>query len=338
MVYDYTAAANGMFDKVTETFFYNQNTGGNYQQPIYHGGRIIGYREYSLEAEDILKFHVSPDPTVYGNIVVNYYDENNNFLGNQYVEIPVHYKEANQTIYEICHNNDFKPSDYHHDGMIDVDLDFDNPSDATLNAIYHAGSINIYYKLRTFTKTVVYYRGNSRIGSKDLFYTIQDIEDAHTLADLGVDVDLYASEDYKPGRIYFNEQVIADDDIQTFIDASSPIVVYDEYTAQEKPNLLYLNYYRQGAYDNTLITPDTDPNYLDCDLDAVVLNPNGAIKYVNHYHTALYEDEEQDYFIPYQVDVIANYVPVHKGPARRYSTLAEIVDKGRYTIVEERAG
>ena len=337
-VYDYVAAANGMFDKVTETFFYNQNTGGNYQQPVYHSGKIIGWREYSIEAEDILKFHVSADPSVYGNIVVNYYDENNKFLGNQYVEIPVHYKEANQTIYEICHYNDFKPSDYHHDGMIDFDTDFDHPSDATLNAIYHAGSINIYYKLRTFTKTVVYYKGNTRVGSKDLFYTIKDIQDAKTLADLGIDVDLYADPDYKPGRIYFNEQVIADDDIQTFIDASSPIVVYDEYTRVEKPNLLYLNYYRQGAYDNTLITPDKDPNYLDCDLDAVVLNPNGAIKYVNHYHTALYEDEEQDYFIAYQVDVVANYVPVHKGPARRYSTLAEIVDKGRYTIVEERDG
>lgn len=338
IIYDYVAAANGMFDKVTETFFYNQNTGGNYQQPRYHNGRIIGYNEYSLESEDILQFHVSPDPTVYGNIVVNYYDENNNFLGNQYVEIPVHYKEANQTIYEICHYNDFKPSEFHHDGMIDIDLDFTHPDDTTLHSIYTAGAINIYYKLKTFTKTVVYYRGNSRIGSKDIFYTIQDIEDAHTLADLGIDVDLYASEDYKPGRIYFNEQILADSDIQTFIDAASPIVVYDEYTKVEKPDLLYLNYYRGGAYDNTLITPDQDPNYLDCDLDGVVLNPHGAIKYVNHYHTALYEDEEQDYFIAYQVDVVANYVPVHKGPARRYSTLAEIVDKGRYTIVEERDG
>ena len=42
-----------------------------------------------------------------------------------------------------------------------------------------------------------------------------------------------------------------------------------------------------------------DSNYLDCSLDAVVLNPNGAIKYYNHYHTALYEDEKFDYFIPY---------------------------------------
>ena len=223
--------------------------------------------------------------------------------------------------------------------MIDLDLDFDNPNDATLAAIYNAGAINVYYKLITFTKTVVYYRGNSRVGSRDLFYTLQDIQDAEDLEDLGIDVDLYESEDYKPGRIYFNEQVIADDDIKTFIDASSPIVVYDEYTAQEKPDLLYLNYYRGGAYDNSLITPDEDDeNYLDCDLDAVVLNPNGAIKYTNHYHSALYEDERQDYFIAYQVDVKANYVPVHKGPARRYNTLAIIIDKGRYTVIEERAG
>ena len=337
-VYDYTAAHNGMFDTVTETFFYNQNNGGSYVTPIYDGYTVIGTKEKVINPTDVFPLRVDNDPTIWGNIVVNYYDENNNFLGNQYVEIPVHYTEANTTIGEICHANEFKPTEFHHDGMMDVDLDFDNPTDATLEAIYRQGSINVYYKLITFTKTVVYYQGNTRVGSKDLFYTIQDIKDAESLEDLGIDVDLYASEDYKPGRIYFNEKVIADDDIKTFIDASSPIVVYDEYTKEEKPELLYLNYYRGGAYDNTLITPNEDPNYLDCDLDAVVLNPNGAIKYANHYHSALYEDEKQDYFIAYQVDVKANYVPVHKGPARRYNTLAIIVDKGRYTVIEERAG
>ena len=337
-IYDYTAAHNGMFDIVTETFFYNQNEGGNYMTPQYHAGRIIGINTKEVKPSDVFQLHVDNDPTVWGNIVVNYYDENNNFLGNQYVEIPVHYREANSTIGDICHANDFKPNEFYHDGMIDLDLDFDNPNDDTLKSIYDQGSINVYYKLITFTKTIVYYQGNTRVGSKDLFYTIQDIKEAEDLEDLGIDVNLYASEDYKPGRIYFNEEVIADDDIKTFIDASSPIVVYDEYTQEEKPNLLYLNYYRGGAYDNTLITPDEDPNYLDCDLDAVVLNPNGAIKYANHYHSALYEDEKQDYFIAYQVDVQANYVPVHKGPARRYNTLAIIVDKGRYTVLEEKAG
>ena len=112
-----------------------------------------------------------------------------------------------------------------------------------------------------------------------------------------------------------------------------------KFTKEERPDLLYVDYYREGAYDDELITLDEeDPNYLNCDLEAVVLNPKGAIKYLHHYHTALYEDEKQDYFIAYQVDVKANYVPVHKGPARRYNTLAIIIDKGRYTIIEERAG
>ena len=85
------------------------------------------------------------------------------------------------------------------------------------------------------------------------------------------------------------------------------------------------------------INPD-NPNYLDCNLDAVVLNPNGAIKYYNHYHTALYEDEKFDYFIPYQVKVINKYAGIHRGPARRYPTLAMIVAKDVYTITEERNG
>lgn len=338
-IYDYIAPGNGLFDKVTEIFFMNQNQGGDYTYPDWHGSTFLGYKNIVVKPEDVLPLHVDPDPTVYGNIVVNYYDDKNNFLGNQYVEIPVHYMENNETIYEICHYNDFKPNDFYHDGMIDIDLDLTKPTDATLKSIYEAGSINVFYKLITFTKTVVYYHDNVRVGSKDLFYSLEDIDKAETLADLGIDIDLYASENFAPGRVVFNEQVIADDDIKTFIDASSPIVVYDKLTKEEAPDLLYVEYYREGAYDDTLITLDeNDPNYLNCDLNAVVLNPSGAIKYLNHYHSALYEDEKQDYFIAYQVDVKANYVPVHKGPARRYNTLAVIVDKGRYTVVEERNG
>lgn len=337
-IYDYIAPANGMFDLVTETFYGNQNKGGKYSIPQGHGNKIY-YTDIEVLPEEVAELHVDNDPTVWGNIVVNYYDDENNFLGNQYVEIPVHYKEDNMSIYEICHNNDFKPSEFYHDGMIDIDLDLTKPTDATLKAIYDAGAINVYYKLITFTKTVVYYQGNTRVGSKDLFYSIKDIDNAESLADLGIDVDLYASDDFAPGRIVFNEQVIADDDIKTFIDASSPVVIYDKLTKEEAPNLLYVEYYRGGAYDDTLITLDEeDPNYLNCDLDAVVLNPHGCIKYLNHYHSALFEDEKQDYFIAYQVDVKANYVPVHKGPARRYATLAVIVDKGRYTILEEKDG
>ena len=74
------------------------------------------------------------------------------------------------------------------------------------------------------------------------------------------------------------------------------------------------------------INPD-NPNYLDCNLDGVVLNPNGAIKYLNHYHTALYEDEKFDYFIPYQVKVIDKYsgnIKVHVVP---FTELQEAIYK-----------
>ena len=107
---------------------------------------------------------------------------------------------------------------------------------------------------------------------------------------------------------------------------------------RRKHLLFYVEYYRGGASD-TLITLDPDnPNYLDCELDGVVLNPNGAIKYYNHYHSALYEDEKFDYFIPYQVKVLDRYTGIHRGPARRFPTLALIVDKDIYTIIEERNG
>jgi hypothetical protein len=137
----------------------------------------------------------------------------------------------------------------------------------------------------------------------------------------------------------FDESIIASSNIQNFIDAPSPIVVYDKLSQEEAPNLFYVEYYRGGASDDTLITLDPDnPNYLDCELDGVVLNPNGAIKYYNHYHSALYEDEKFDYFIPYQVKVLDRYTGIHRGPARRFPTLALIVDKDIYTIIEERNG
>ena len=232
-----------------------------------------------------------------------------------------------------------KPDDFHLDGFLDID-DPDSPIDnPTLKEIYEMGSANVMYKLRTFTKTIVYYQGNYRVGSKDIFYSIQDIENAHNLVDLGIDVDLYWNEDFAHGRVIFDEEIIASNDIQAFIDAPSPIVVYDKLSQEDAPNLFYVEYYRGGAYDETLITPDPDnENYFDCNLDGVVLNPNGAIKYYNHYHSALYEDEVFDYFIPYQVKVLNKYTGIHRGPARKFPTLATIVEKPVLTITEERNG
>ena len=78
------------------------------------------------------------------------------------------------------------------------------------------------------TKTIVYYKDNYRVGSKDLFYSENDIKNAKTLKDLGIDLDLYWDENFKHGKIVFNESIIADDDIKAFIDAPSPIVVYEK--------------------------------------------------------------------------------------------------------------
>ena len=89
---------------------------------------------------------------------------------------------------------------------------------------------------------------------------------------------------------------------------------------------------------NSITLDENSSNYLNCDLTATVLNPNGAIKYLNHFHTALHEDETYDYFIPYQVKVINKYAGIHRGPARKYQSLAMIIDKDVYTIIEERNG
>ena len=372
-IYNFTAPANGLFDKITEIFFTNDNDGGTYTYVSGEHGKNFTVKKETITADQVEPLNVIDDFTEWGKITVNYYDENNKFLNNQYVTIPLHINENDTSCAETLHYNDFNPdTDLYHDGMIDVDgelkdinkwvdekynlktpitpngrrlvdykygEDGTEPTDKFLKDIYNAGSVNIYYKLKTFTKTVVYYRGNIRVGSKDIFYNINDIKNAKTLTDLGIDTSLYQSDDYKPGRIVFNENIIANDDIKKFIDAPSPIVIYDEWTKEEKPNLLYVNWYRGGAYDEDIIKHNTeDANYFDCDLTGKVMNPNGVIKYENHYHTALYEDETQDYFIAYQVDVIPRYVDIHKGPGRAYGTLATITDQGRYTVIQERRG
>ena len=119
----------------------------------------------------------------------------------------------------------------------------------TTKQVYGLGTANIYYKLRTFTKTIVYYKDNYRVGSKDIFYSIEDIQNAKTLKDLGINLDLYWDKDFKHGKVVFNESIIANDDIKAFIDAPSPIVVYEKLSQEEAPDLLYAEYYRGGAYD-----------------------------------------------------------------------------------------
>ena len=328
VIYDYTMPEDGLFDLITEIFFGNSNPG----HFTTSNGTEITFEPYDL--------YVVPDILTYGKITTNYYDYDNTFITNKFVDIPTWFCGANTTIEEILAWNDYKPDDYHHDGWIDVDQDWSWwGNKMNLAQIYEMGAVNVAYRLRTFTKTVVYYRGDVRVGSRDLMYSLQDIENATTLADLGIDVDLYADPHFKPGRVVYNEAIIANDDIEAFINAPSPIVVYDKFTRAEAPNLLYVEYYRGGAYEDGLITLDeNDANYLDCDLTARVLNPSGAIKYYNHYHQALYEDENFGEFIPYQVRVIDKYAGLHAGPARKYRTLSMIITADTYTIIQERNG
>lgn len=339
-VYDYVMPENGLFDKVTEIFFGNSNEGGTYTRNSVYGGSV----PYTITADQVQDLRVNDDPTIYGKIIVNYYDYDNTFLGNKWVRVPTDYNPQDITMKDLLAFNEMKPSEYYHDGMLDADtaFDVDTPNRMTFKRIWDAQAINVYYKQKQYTKTVVYYNENTRIASKDFFFSQHEIEMAHSLEDLGIEPDLYHTDEFKPGVVMSDESIIESDDVAAFINAPSPIVVYKKYTKEERPDLLYVEYYRGGAYEEegqeTIVVNSDNHNYLDCDLSAVVLNPSGSIKYLDHYHSALYEDEEMPYFIAYQVDVIANYVPVHKGPARAYSLLATITDRGRYTIIEERNG
>lgn len=352
-IYNYTMPANGLFDLVTEIFFGNSNEGGTYE-----GYGAIAPTSTSVPSEDnpsgnhldqtsikrtipantVYPLRVMKDPLLEGKITINYYDQNNKFLDNQWVEVPTWLHVHDNPIEDVLKFNDYKPDSFHLDGMIDLDKDL-SWEKMSLAEIAELGTANVYYKLKTFTKTVVYYRDNARVGSKDLFFSLADIQKAQTLNDLGIDKDLYYSEDFAHGVIVFDESIIADHDLKKFIDAPAPIVVYKKLTKEEAPNKFYVSYYRGGAYDDDRIQYNpNDPNYLTCNLDAIVLNPNGAIKYTNHYHSALYEDEEFDYFIPYQVKVTNKYAGIHKGPGRKYMTLAMIIEEDTYTIIEERNG
>ena len=342
-IYDYVMPANGLFDKITEIFFGNSNEGGTYSMT----GSFVNTEEgtisnavatRTIKADEVFPLEVIYDPLIYGKITVNYYDYDNTFINNQFVDVPTWYNKTNEDIEGYLHFNDYKPDDFHLDGIIDLDTDLSFESMSLLE-LYTMGLANVFYKLRSFTKTIVYYQDNCRIASKDLFYSLEDIEKAKTISDLGIDIDLYYDPNFAHGRVVFDENIIAEDNIQAFIDAPSPIVVYDKLSVDEAPNLLYVEYYRGGAVDDELITVNPDStNYLDCNLDGVVLNPNGAIKYYNHYHSALYEDEKFDYFIPYQVRVVNKFAGIHRGPARRYPTLAMVIVEDTYTIIEERNG
>lgn len=330
VIYDQTMPDDGLFDLVTEIFFGDSNPG----KITKHNGDTITYTP--------AKLYAIPDVLIYGKITTNYYDYDNTFIANKWVDVPTWFCGQNTTIEEVLEWNDYKPDDYHLDGWIDVDRDWSWwGNKMNLAQIYEMGTVNIYYRLRTFTKTVVYYKGDVRIGSRDLMYSLDDIRDATTLADLGIDVDLYYDPQFQHGKVIFNDTILADDDIETFINAPSPVVVYEPLPQQQAPNLLYIQYYRGGAYDNNLIIDNRDNNYLittSNSIEARVLNPYGAVMYYDHYHQALYEDENFGEFIPYQVRILDKYSGLHYGPGRKYKTLAMVIVPDIYTIIQERNG
>lgn len=252
-IYNYVMPANGLFDKVTEIFFGNSNEGGVYEQESVSGKNNDGTisltkASRTITADEIIPLQVMYDPLIYGKITVNYYNSDNTFIDNQYVDVPVWYNANNEPLKDILKFNEYKPDDFHLDGLIDLDKDLSFEK-MTTKQVYGLGTANIYYKLRTFTKTIVYYKDNYRVGSKDIFYSIEDIQNAKTLKDLGINLDLYWDKDFKHGKVVFNESIIANDDIKAFIDAPSPIVVYEKLSQEEAPDLLYAEYYRGGAYD-----------------------------------------------------------------------------------------
>lgn len=344
-IYDYTAPQDGLFDLITEIFFGNSNEGGTYTENYYlsnmagQGGMVE--QTITIRPNEIIPLHVVDDPCYWGKITENYYDENNHFIDNQFVAVPTWFYPGNSNLETELQFNDFKPSSYYLDGILDTDDPDDGHQNWGLHDIYEQGLINIYYKLRTYAKSVLYYKDDYRVGSQDLFFSLADIENANSLADLNITADRYADPNFQPGRLVFDENILQENDVAGFIDAPSPVVVYDKFDAETRPDLMYLEYYRGGAYDDENAPMSIDPNsnnYLVCNLTAKVLNPNGTIKYRNHYHSALYEDEPLDYFIPYQVRVVNPYTGIHYGPARKYKTLATIAVSDIYTIVEERNG
>jgi len=140
-IYDYVMPDDGLFDLITEIFFGNNNLGGTYTQTYWtsdssnkHNGMVS--ETTTIDAADVLPLHCIDDPCYYGKITENYYDEDNHFIANQYVDVPTWFYEGNTTLADELQYNDYKPDDYHLDGMLDTD-DPDNPNeDWTLEEIY----------------------------------------------------------------------------------------------------------------------------------------------------------------------------------------------------------
>jgi len=52
------------------------------------------------------------------------------------------FRESNETIYEVLRYNDFKPDDFHTNGMFDVDYDFEGYENLWYNSTTHKLSLD----------------------------------------------------------------------------------------------------------------------------------------------------------------------------------------------------
>jgi hypothetical protein len=95
-IYDYIMPANGLFDKITEIFFGNSNEGGTYTITGSFTNNDEGtisnaLAKKTIAANEVLPLQVIYDPLIYGKITVNYYDYDNTFINNQFVNVPTWY-------------------------------------------------------------------------------------------------------------------------------------------------------------------------------------------------------------------------------------------------------
>jgi hypothetical protein len=97
-IYDYVMPANGLFDKITEIFFGNGNGGGTYS----FTGSFVNKDEgtisnavatKTIKADEVYPLKVIYDPLIYGKMTINYYDYDNTFINNQFVDVPTWYNK-----------------------------------------------------------------------------------------------------------------------------------------------------------------------------------------------------------------------------------------------------
>lgn len=280
MIYDsYVAPSNCLFDKITETFFANQNKGGSYVSE-YDGNT------YTTEASDVLPLRVIPDPSTYGKITVNYYKDGTTFIGNKNVDVPFYYNPTQTNYDEIFHLNDMNPDErYYNKGRSDYGglwVDPGTPEDPkdlpTLGQIYELGYINVFYDPIMFEKDLAFYKEDVFLGYSGFSFSFKELEAANALTDLRVSFDAYADLDrYKPGKPVIDNSAFAEKRYDEVIALPTIPVILEKRTDTDN---FYMEYFRESA--SLDYTRDFNINYIDCDLTYKVIVVDGIDGYSSH--------------------------------------------------------